>query len=206
MSSISLRRSIRWLPDPPSEPTHTVVLIGPSGVFLDVRFLKASPKQIDWAFAGYRTEVSPNVVEFKHHIDSRTTEPVVDTGTNSTISPGVTLEVGEMVNPETGKMTAYEEIWEEPRLESVSAMFIRNVAGTVWHARVNQWQIALGRDAEGRFWAWQAVKRAGSEWDVIYATGDKSRVHLLSKETENWKKGEKQAWDGDMWVVLDAEG
>ena len=56
MSSVAFRKSIRWLPDPPSEPTHTVVLTGPSGVFLDIRFLKDTPNEIDWAFAGYRTE------------------------------------------------------------------------------------------------------------------------------------------------------
>lgn len=153
---------------------------------------------------------------------------VVDMGTNSTISPGITLEVGEMVNPETGKMTPYEEIWEEPALESGSpdydtsntanstpqpprALFIRNIAGTVWRARVNQWQLALGRDAEGRFWAWQAVEQSGtaaaaSEWNVIYSTGDKSTVRLLPPDLEAWKEGKEKAWDGDVWVVLDVEG
>ena len=129
-----------------------------------------------------------------------------------------------MVNPVTGKMTPYEEIWEESELEPAPpdydaantlptrALFIRNVAGTVWRARVSQWQLALGRDAEGRFWAWQAVKRSipaaksAGEWDVIYSTADKSTVRLLSEESESWQKGEEKDCNGDIWVVLDAEG
>lgn len=52
---VSLRLSIRWIPDDPSEPTDTVVLIGEKdGVFLDVRFIKDS-NELDWAFAGYRS-------------------------------------------------------------------------------------------------------------------------------------------------------
>jgi hypothetical protein len=52
--SITIRQSIRWLPNEATEPTHTIVLTGPkSGVFLDVRFLKGTD-ELDWAFAGYR--------------------------------------------------------------------------------------------------------------------------------------------------------
>lgn len=94
-SSVSVRRSIRWLPGEAAEPTHTVVLTGESGIFVDVRFKKDS-SDLDWAFAGYRHQslsppltltpffafdmvnsddsfaVSRNTVQFKHHIDSRT--------------------------------------------------------------------------------------------------------------------------------------
>ena len=53
-SIISFRESIRWIPDPASEPTNTVVLTGgKTGVFIDIRFLKDS-SDLDWAFAGYR--------------------------------------------------------------------------------------------------------------------------------------------------------
>jgi hypothetical protein len=53
-SSVAVRRSIRWVPGPATEPTDTVVLTGgKTGVFLDVRFVKGGG-QLDWAFAGYR--------------------------------------------------------------------------------------------------------------------------------------------------------
>jgi len=53
-SSVSVRRSICWLPGQKSEPTDTLVLTGGrTGVFVDIRFLKDS-NELDWAFAGYR--------------------------------------------------------------------------------------------------------------------------------------------------------
>lgn len=57
-ASVSERRSIRWPPAPASEPTDTLVLSGPTGVFVDVRFLKDAPGEgvLDWAFAGFKEE------------------------------------------------------------------------------------------------------------------------------------------------------
>ncbi|TFK37664.1 hypothetical protein BDQ12DRAFT_151671, partial [Crucibulum laeve] len=139
-SSVSFRRSIRWLPDDANEPTQTVVLIGSrTGVYLDVRFVKDPLKhKLDWAFAGYRVSNGPNKVIFKHVIDSHTpnASEVFDQGTNTHLPDGATLEIGEMINPETGKMTPYEEIWEEEELEEdTRALFIKNAIGSAWYAR-----------------------------------------------------------------------
>ncbi|KAF9471933.1 hypothetical protein BDN70DRAFT_766668, partial [Pholiota conissans] len=115
---VAVRRSIRWVPGPASEPTDTLVLTGgKSGVFLDIRFLKNTSK-VDWAFAGYRHQLPDGRVQFKHHIDSRTLDPlsVKDIGANTVLEGGKTLEVGEMINPDTGLMTSYEEVWEDKHL------------------------------------------------------------------------------------------
>lgn len=40
MGSISIREHIRWLPDPASEPTSTVVLTSPGRRFVDLRVLR----------------------------------------------------------------------------------------------------------------------------------------------------------------------
>ncbi|KAJ6524492.1 hypothetical protein B0H19DRAFT_898240, partial [Mycena capillaripes] len=157
-ASISYRESIRWLPDDASEPTRTIVLTAlKSGVFLDVRFDKESG-DLDWAFAGYRSSVEPNSTKFTHHIDSQTLSPldVVDVGSNTPLPDGRTLEAGEMVNPATGILTPYEEIWRDEECDE--AVFVRNVEGSVWRARVGEWQLALGRTVRGEFWAWQAQK------------------------------------------------
>ncbi|KAJ6553966.1 hypothetical protein DFH09DRAFT_1166349 [Mycena vulgaris] len=163
VASISFRESIRWIPDAASEPTQTIVLTGlASGAFLDVRFDKESG-ELDWAFAGYRSSAGPNSTKFTHHLDSRTLTPldVVDVGTNTPLPDGTTLEEGEMVNPATGALTAYEEVWRDE--ESASALIMRSVASaalpvSVWRARVGDWQLALGRCRGGEFWAWQAER------------------------------------------------
>lgn len=84
MADVSVRESIQWKPDPPSEPTSTVVLTSPGKHFVDVRILLPlgrqrllpfpfpepcpartnfpadpsgilTPDRLDWAFAGTST-------------------------------------------------------------------------------------------------------------------------------------------------------
>ena len=53
---ISTRISLRWLPDPPSEPTDTLVF-NVGDYFVDLRVLKAD-SSIDWAMAGEKQVLS----------------------------------------------------------------------------------------------------------------------------------------------------
>lgn len=53
---LSYRKSLRWVPGEPSEPTSTLVLdVG--NYFVDLRILN-SDGSIDWAMAGRRTILS----------------------------------------------------------------------------------------------------------------------------------------------------
>jgi hypothetical protein len=56
-TKISTRISIRWLPEPPSEPTDTLVY-NVGSYFLDLRVLKGPEQTIDWAMAGVREVLS----------------------------------------------------------------------------------------------------------------------------------------------------
>ncbi|KAJ7153589.1 hypothetical protein C8R43DRAFT_1002674 [Mycena crocata] len=212
IASISTRESIRWLPDEPSEPTQTIVLTAlEGGVFLDVRFEKESGK-LDWAFAGYRTSEEPHTTTFTHHIDSRTLDPlaVVDVGRNTPLPDGTILEAGEMVNPETGALTGYEEVWRDE--EFTTALFVRNVARSVWRARVGGQQLALGRTNTGEFWAWQAKKK-GDAWVCAYSTinshdgglaADVNFFAFLPEDSDcrEWETGLTVEWMGETWEVL----
>jgi hypothetical protein len=53
--------------------------------------------------------------QWKHWIDSRTTSPenATDEGDMFPQADGTTLETGSMVNPATGRETAYEELWRD---------------------------------------------------------------------------------------------
>jgi Protein HRI1 len=55
---ISTRISLRWVPDPPSEPTDTLVF-NVGDYFMDLRVLKADTS-IDWGMAGERQIISQN--------------------------------------------------------------------------------------------------------------------------------------------------
>lgn len=79
--------------------------------------------RLDWAFAGTSsTELLPDpsatgreIVHstWRHWVDSRyeDAESVVDEGDMYPRPDGRTLEKGRMINPETGQMTDYEEVW-----------------------------------------------------------------------------------------------
>lgn len=128
--SISIRESIRWLPNSASEPTSTVVLTSPERRFVDIRILKDSNSnelsaQTDWAFAGVSSSEIRNGVchcTWRHVVDSRTRSPetVVDEGNIFPPANGRTLETGRMVNPDTGKLTDYEEVWSDLHPEGIA--------------------------------------------------------------------------------------
>ncbi|KAI1752447.1 hypothetical protein F4782DRAFT_155097 [Xylaria castorea] len=125
--SISIRDSIRWLPDAASEPTFTVVLTSPEHRFVDIRALKdaSDPKtSLEWAFAGVSSSDIRDGVRhstWRHVVDSRTRTPetVVDEGDIFPRDDGGTLETGRMVNPATGKPTDYEEVWTDLEAEGI---------------------------------------------------------------------------------------
>ncbi|KAJ7719627.1 hypothetical protein DFH07DRAFT_947120 [Mycena maculata] len=202
-ASISYRDSIRWLPEEASEPTQTIVLTAKNGVFLDVRFHKESGK-LDWAFAGYRSSLEPNSTKFTHHIDSRTLNPleVVDVGTNTPLANGMTLEAGEMVNPATGSLTKYEEVWRD--VAAADALFVRNRTSSVWRARVGRWQLALGRSLpEAECWAWQAERGLGeAQWTRRYSTEMSDEGVYLPEDCTGWEVGATVKWLGESWEVL----
>ncbi|KAJ3712299.1 hypothetical protein C8R42DRAFT_699382 [Lentinula raphanica] len=213
-ATISFRESLRWIPDPASESTHTVVLTGgKTGVFLDVRFFKQS-NELDWAFAGYRSTVVVNNKEatrFTHLIDSRTKDPsqIADLGFNTALPDGTVLERGEMINPATGQNTAYEETWRDhdsqldgPELDK--AIFLRNINSTSWYTRVGRWQLGLGRDPAGSFWAFQA-ELVDQEWRVHHRTGITDDVKLLPEVETHWVEGKEVEWNEEKWQILEKD-
>nr|POF03869.1 hypothetical protein CFP56_21625 [Quercus suber] len=125
-----------------SEPTSTLVLTSSDNYFVDVRIFKASEKQgkatserdgdvlpaqrLEWAFAGTSTSEWRNdhdggqIVHctWKHFVDSKHSDAtgVIDEGDMFPQSPphaDRTLERGRMVDPTTGRMTDYEEVWTD---------------------------------------------------------------------------------------------
>ncbi|KAK6841636.1 hypothetical protein PG987_002496 [Apiospora arundinis] len=123
--SISVRKYIKWGDTFPVENTSTIVLTSPKRHFVDVRLriplekgvVARDPAQLDWAFAGTSSHdagASPPHSVFRHWVDSRheDAEAVVDEGDMvPSQQPGETVESGQMVNPDTGVMQAYEECW-----------------------------------------------------------------------------------------------
>ncbi|KAL1882134.1 hypothetical protein Daus18300_000619 [Diaporthe australafricana] len=127
-----------------------MVLTSPGRHFVDIRVLTATTPglesvidlgheafgsltmdRLDWAFAGTSSSAQVTRMDgsettrsvFDHWVDSRTTEPqlVRDEGDMTPCPGGLALEVGSMVNPATGLMTAYEELWYDKQPTSGGA-------------------------------------------------------------------------------------
>ena len=152
---ISVRKSIRWvmlrfffvlliplclmhglltrwsqLPDPPSEPTSTIVLTSAAGSFIDIRLFKTAERDrvsyvggnndedVEWAFAGFADsspakDGRPAHTVWTHWIDSKSNTPVSDEGDMYPQPDGDVLERGNMQKPGTGQNCDYEEVWHD---------------------------------------------------------------------------------------------
>lgn len=80
--------------------------------------------RLEWGFAGTSISTSaeydsgrlvkPGHTIWQHWVDSKTTDKVEDEGDMFPIeNTNLVLEKGAMVNPTTGKVTKYEELWED---------------------------------------------------------------------------------------------
>ncbi|KXJ94591.1 hypothetical protein Micbo1qcDRAFT_232049 [Microdochium bolleyi] len=166
MGSISIRRSVQWLPDDPapSEPTSTVVLTSPGRRFVDIRILlpgggggrvvtgdellaaahrdfgTITTENLDWAFCG-TSESAPAAGDAPegtthskwHHLVSDRAPDVSHVTDEGDMAPhpsgdGSVLETGRMVNPATGRDTAYEEVWVDGEPQTIPP-WMGNVGG-----------------------------------------------------------------------------
>lgn len=133
-------------------------------------------------------------------------DEVEDSGTNIALPDGTTLEIGEMLNPETGKIAPFEEIWrDEEVMDAEAVLFVKNTVGTKWQARVGKWQHAMGRGENGVFWAWQGEKEGDGNWSVRYLTDARVVVKWLpvGGDMGGWKEGSVVRWEDDDWEILE---
>ena len=109
-----------------------------------------------------------------------------------------------MVNPQTGKIASYEEIWRDEDVGEVdTVLFAKNTEGTTWRARVGRWQVTLGRGTDGIFGAWR-VEKCEEGWKIMDLTdNDKMKLLLEGHDLAGWVEGTTVEWDAEEWVVLE---
>ncbi|KAJ6784899.1 hypothetical protein PWT90_02372 [Aphanocladium album] len=237
MGTVSHRKYIRWYPDEASEPTSTLVLTSPQNRFVDLRILLPSDgatklsmdptgelplDRLDWAIAG--TTISEAATSptgesirrstFSHWVSSRDVDPagVSDVGDMYPQEDGTTLEKGEMLNPATGRLTRYDELWLDllPPTSDVVAV-LRVDAGAVkgmlvWIGSLCQ---ALVRDEEGI--ALERWERGDDDdetaWTRTVRMGGRALPceSILTGKVALEKDG-AVACQGDMWQVIELHG
>lgn len=181
---------------------------------------------------------------FTNHLDSQQPEldlagggggsaedaPLPDEGNFVLLPTGQTLESGSMLNPATGRVQPYEEVWSgvdvlpgEPVLILVrrSPSVTTDGRPTAFLGIIGRYALALWQDSCSRlFGAWKAERAAadGVTWTetwsqqssdaqaagVAMPEGDAWQAALGPDETGSWKReGDCISWAGDEWEILE---
>ena len=232
---VSIRISLRWLPDAASEPTDTLVF-GVGDYYIDLRVLKSNTS-IDWALAGERqiictdpsmvsltSSASPSYynnnanqsrksavrVRVVSTLDSQgMSEP--DIGDFTTLPNGDELETGKMPCPERGmEITEYEEVWREiPPLSGSKRAWILESVGEgrkVFLGRIGGGYMALG-DGKGEAFGARREEwnEGGKRWEVKYEIGEVDGVPSIANLGNEGFEGEELWKLGDTVTVLGRE-
>lgn len=113
----STRISIQWDEDEEMENTSTWILAASNHLFVDARIdLKTGIPE--WLMTGEEVELPAREghefsIQFKHELDSMNANPdeSEDIADFNTLPSGDRLETGVMLNPASGKMSPYKEVW-----------------------------------------------------------------------------------------------
>lgn len=156
-----------------------------------------SLEQLEWGLAGISSsepKKSPKGEDishgiWKHWIDSRTpdAEGVQDEGDNYPLPNGEVLELGSMVNPVTGKLTAYEEKWADVPLKSTDGK-----DGKAWCV-----VLELHNDEHS---ARGLVVRAGQYCQGIIRVGDQVAVERWAWDEETQFTWKRRVRMGDLFL------
>ncbi|KAG9560728.1 hypothetical protein KCU71_g9161, partial [Aureobasidium melanogenum] len=199
---LSYRKSLRWIPGEPSEPTSTLVLdVG--NYFVDLRILKAN-SSIDWAMAGKRTILSssPLKCQWSKEICSQNTEAHDDIGEFEDLPNGDALEKGSMPNPDNNdEVQAYEEVWGslEVKPSDQPAWILRGKDGNgiTYAGKVGDWFQVLRKREDGTFSVLRE-ERVSGKWVKRYAVGEE----LPSIATSGEEAFSPEGWQQDLDVQV----
>ncbi|CAK7214318.1 hypothetical protein SBRCBS47491_002100 [Sporothrix bragantina] len=222
MAGISHRVSIAWLPAPHSEPTSTVVLTSPGRRFVDVRVLGTTKEsqELDWALAGTSssTPVAKGVSDcvWRHWVDSHyeneDADAQVDRGRNTDQPDGTVLETGAMVNPATGKVQDYEEVWRDDDLPASSRCVVLQHESDKGDRGV---AIVLGPYCQGILrtkkegvtverWQRETVEDM-DDWKLVFRLGSGKLPCKALTERQSLREGEDLVVGSNQtWTVMEA--
>lgn len=237
--ALSTRVSLQWPPLEPEEQSHTMVLTSPGNHFVDIRIFKdkypytgSEPidKVFQWAMSGvenpiegtgkilFDTEInSPDIVKsLATGLPLSSCKSPPDIGDFGPIEGSLDRqETGEMINPDTGLVAPYIEVWRS--LDPVShspSLEVREREGVDFKvhvlvsetAGVDAKVVRLGNWVQGILYDGSAspvlsVNRShfdGSGWTSLIAYGPKQFPVDFAGA-----KGDRVTVDGVSWVCIE---
>ena len=147
-------------------------------------------------------------MRFIHIVDSRVPEDplsVKDEGLFKKLENGDDLETGTMLNPRTGSMMPYEEIWRDLPVQGKSLVLLKSMGDIdkAFIGRIGVWFQGIG--TENGVVNAARRKYEGGEWRTVFSIGTDQSLPLIF-EQHGWKKGDEIEIAGRWWKVLDCEG
>ncbi len=199
----------------------------------------AAVRELDWAFAGTSSSsqepaagdagdadappVSRGV--WRHYVDSRhaDAESVVDQGISVEQADGSMLESGTMINPATGVLAPYEEVWLDVAPQAPGTARPRCVVlqlhDNIAAGAQNSWGVVevLGRFCQGierteidgvtvERWQWTSAEESPhAGWRCVFRSGTGSIPCKFALDTlARLKEGQLVASGAYSWVVTEA--
>jgi Protein HRI1 len=116
---------------------------------------------------------------------------------------GDCLETGIMLNPDTGKQMAYEELWRVLPLEGREVVLLESVGpeNKTFLGRIGKWFQGIGT-TDGNVVQAKRSKLVNGRWEDVFVMGEEKVLPVIQAQMK-WKEGDEVEIDGRSWKVLD---
>ncbi|GAA6027471.1 hypothetical protein JCM8097_007879 [Rhodosporidiobolus ruineniae] len=195
---------------------------------LEFRGVDQRELEVDWATAGWKEFLPPLKGEdrprarFTPIIDSRSpsfgrssasssTPPPADSspdeGSFETLPNGDVLEKGEMLNPDSGRVEPYEEVWRRLPLTwdgseaKITILERDDEDGRAFLGRVGDWEVGMVDGKSGFGVVWRERRRG--EWEDVHRNEAGVGLPSLEKELLTAEKGGLVDLGGRTWKVIE---
>ena len=127
-----------------------------------------------------------------------------DEGIFNMLDNGDCLETGTMLNPDTGREMAYEELWRILPIEGGKEVVLLESVGAddkTFLGRIGKWFQGIGTSEGGKVHA-RRSELVDGQWEDIFVIGEGEMVPVIEVHTK-WEEGNEVDIDGRLWKVLD---
>ena len=142
---------------------------------------------------------------FIHTVDSRVPDnpsSVKDEGFFHKLANGDDLETGTMMNPDKGRIMAYEEIWRNtPVNEKFILLESVGTENKTFVGIIGKYYQGIGTSKEGKVNAKRCEFNNGN-WETKFSIGDESALPVFEYQ-DNWKEGAEIELEGRLWKIRD---
>jgi len=107
------------------------------------------------------------------------------------------------MNPDTGKVMAYEEVWRDIPGSGTGYILLESVGenNKTYIGRVGNYFQGIGTQGS-RVCAKRAEFKDGN-WETTFSIGDGNFLPLFDEHNIIWKEGDEIECNGRLWKVLD---